>query len=584
MSRRAEHRRNGREAQRRCLTVSDVFCINRMRHLPTDHPSRGLRKHKNKPLRPRMAFPIYSEAAQAWRYLRVIRASTAAQKAARWLDKHPGPQARCTPEVILLAMFLAAEITGRYMRSDLCAVINGLDATTQYHLGLCDNKAFKPVTYSEVEDQVLRLERAPFGLLFPGPEQHTNEGDADDDSDDDALSAAKVGLIRFNTGVLLATVPKRARAKIAAGAVDATAFPTCGRVRDYHAQTEVDQAIRDAIERGDPDPVPEGVILGADGKLQRCKHDPAARTSHRTASSETNHKSGFFTGYFAKLLTASQDYHYSHNNFHLRYDIGPYVLGLCCDPATDNNAPIARELCLALKEALPAFRTVTADREFTPRISFVQWMHANGIATIMDYQRPQTEKLAKVTVGQRGEVLYQSCGDFFPLALPEEVQDPARPQQTDRRRDTQLVRRPRHLALCPQRPTRRERHHPIHLPPMRWPRQIRSQNPNGQVPPRQPPRSVIRPTLHPKMVLQRIDQHPSRGPQPMAARAVGHPSTPRTLRKKPQPHREHQRHHQRRRRRQQENVPSTGTPRTQHGRPRARSRQQRQIRRRRPPR
>ena len=419
MSRRAEHRRNGREAQRRCLTVSDVFCINRMRHLPTDHPSRGLRKHKNKPLRPRMAFPIYSEAAQAWRYLRVIRASTAAQKASRWLDKHPGPQARCTPEVILLAMFLAAEITGRYMRSDLCAVINGLDATTQHHLGLCDNKTFKPVSYSEVEDQVLRLERAPFGLLFPGPEQHTNEDDADDDADDDALSASKVGLIRFNTGVLLASVPKRARAKIAAGAVDATAFPTCGRVRDYHAQTEVDQAIRDAIERGDPDPVPEGVILGADGKLQRCKHDPAARTSHRTASSETNHKSGFFTGYFAKLLTASQDYHYSHNNFHLRYDIGPYVLGLCCDPATDNNAPIARELCLALKEALPAFRTVTADREFTPRISFVQWMHANGIATIMDYQRPQTEKLAKVTVGQRGEVLYQSCGDFFPLALPK---------------------------------------------------------------------------------------------------------------------------------------------------------------------
>ena len=422
---RAAQRRAERESQRRCLTVSDVFQINRMRHLPTDHPSRGLRKHKNKPRRPRMAFPIYSEAAQAWRYVRVIRASTEARKVCAWLRSHPGLQARCTPEVILLAMFLAAEIKGRYLRSDLCAVINGLDATILYHLGLCDNKTFKPVTYSEIEDQVLRLERAPFGLLFPGPEPHTH-----DDAADDAVSAATVGLIRFNMGVLLASVPKRALAKIAAASLDATAFPIGARVHDYRVQTEVDQAIRDAIERGDPDPVPEGVILGADGKLQRCKHDPAARTSHRTASSETNHKSGFFTGYFATLLTASQDYHYSHNNLHLRYDIAPYVLGLSCDPATDNLAPIARELGLALKGAHPAFRTVTADRGFTPRPSFVQWMHANGIATIMDYPWPQTRKLNKVTVGQRGEVLYQSCGDFFPLALPQKYKTLPDPSKT----------------------------------------------------------------------------------------------------------------------------------------------------------
>ena len=153
MSLRAEHRRNGREGDRRCLTVSDAFRINWMRRLPTDHPSRGLRKRKNRPWRPRMAFPIYSEPAQAWRYLRVVRASTSAQEVSKWLNTHPGPRARCTPEVILLAMFLAAEIRGRYLRSDLCAVINGLDATILYHLGLCDNKTFEPVAYSEVEEQ-----------------------------------------------------------------------------------------------------------------------------------------------------------------------------------------------------------------------------------------------------------------------------------------------------------------------------------------------------------------------------------------------------------------------------------------------
>ena len=420
MSLRAEHRRNGREAERRCLTVSDVFRINRLRRLPKDHPSRGRRKRKNRPYRPRMAFPVYSEPDQAWRYLRVIRASGAAKKVSRWLNHHPGPKARCTTEVILLGMFLAAEIKGRYLRSDLCAVINGLDATILHHLGLCDNKTFKPIAHTEVEEQVLLLERAPFGHLFCGPGPRTRDGadrGADGDADD-AVSEAAIGLIRFNMGVLLASIPKRALAKVAAATLDATAFPTCARVCDYRVQKEVNQAIRYAIERGDPEPVPKGVILGPDGKLQRCKSDPTARTSKRTASSETNFRPDYFTGYFVKFLTASRDYYLSHDNFRLRYDIAPYVLGLSCDPASDNNAPIARELCLALKGGHPAFKTVTADREFTPRRSFVQWMHANGIATIMDYPRPQTKKRHRVTVGQRNETLYQSCGDFFPWRCP----------------------------------------------------------------------------------------------------------------------------------------------------------------------
>ena len=96
--RRAELRRAEREAQRRCLTVSDAYRINEMRQLPTDHPSRGMRKHKNKPRRPRMTYPILTSPKQAWRYLRVIRASAEAQKVCRCTcAQHPGPQARLWP-------------------------------------------------------------------------------------------------------------------------------------------------------------------------------------------------------------------------------------------------------------------------------------------------------------------------------------------------------------------------------------------------------------------------------------------------------------------------------------------------------
>ena len=420
--RRAELRRAEREAQRRCLTVSDAYLINEMRRLSTDHPSRGMRKHKNKPLRPRMAYPIFTQPAQAWRYLRVIRACPEAQKVCRHLRQHPGPQARCGPEVILLAMFLAAEIKGRYLRSDLSKIINGLDATILFHLGLCDNKTFKRVTYTDVEEQVLRLERTPFSRLLT---EQTDDDPGDDDPDGEPkVSAAAIGLMRFNMGLLLASIPKRALAKIAAASLDATAFPTYARVHDFRVQKEVDKAIRDAIERGDPDPVPDGVILGADRKLQRCKHDPAARGGRRSASSETNHVSVFFTGYFATILTACRDYSHNKNGFHLKYDIVPYVLALSCDPASDDCAPIARELCRALKGAHPSFRTFTGDREFTPRPALVKWAHANGIDTIMDYPRPLTEKITKVTVGQRGEVLYQICGNFFPLCIPEKFKNP----------------------------------------------------------------------------------------------------------------------------------------------------------------
>lgn len=439
MSRRAEHRRNGRESARRCLTVSDAHLINEMRRLPTDHPSRGMRKHKNKPRRPRMAFPIFTSPEQAWRYVRVIRASPAAQKVIRHLRQHPGPQPRCGPEVILLAIFLAAEIKGRYLRSDLCRIINGLDATILYHLGLCDNKTFKPVAYTDVEVQVLRLERTPFGRLLtdqrphehddsPAGEHNDEEPDREHDEDDPdseyKVSADAIGRMRFNMGLLLASIPKRARAKIVSASLDATAFPTYARVHDYGVQAEVDRAIRDAIKRGDPDPVPYGVIIGADGKLQRCKYDPAARTARRSASSETDHKARYFTGYFVTMLTACRNYSYNYKSFQLNYDISPYVLALSCDPASDDLAPVARELCRVLKGDLPAFRTVTADREFSPRHILVEWLHTNGIDFIMDYAWPLTKKIKSVTVGHREELLYQFCGDFFPRCIPEKFKNP----------------------------------------------------------------------------------------------------------------------------------------------------------------
>ena len=63
---------------------------------------------------------------------------------------------------------------------------------------------------------------------------------------------------------------------------------------------------------------------------------------------------------------------------------------------------------------------MTADREFTEkRESFVKPLHDQDIAVIMDYKRPFVEKFDVVTL-PNGELVYETCGDHFPLWMPQE--------------------------------------------------------------------------------------------------------------------------------------------------------------------
>ena len=198
---RQHYRRQARLAARKCLTVSEAWNINAQQRLPSDHPSLGLRKRAGKPFRPRMAEPLGSKPEQAWRYLRVIGRSPEAQALCKWLDDHPGPKSRCSGKVLLLGMCLAAEIVGHCRRSDVCSAINGLPATILFYLGLCDTTTFHPISYSVVDRQLLRLERAPFGEIMAatlGQKATLKTG-----------PGADPGLVWLNQGMLLASVPQK---------------------------------------------------------------------------------------------------------------------------------------------------------------------------------------------------------------------------------------------------------------------------------------------------------------------------------------------------------------------------------------
>ena len=104
--------------------------------------------------------------------------------------------------------------------------------------------------------------------------------------------------------------------------------------------------------------------------------------------------------------------------------LGPYVLSFSLDPATDNRAPVGRDLVLSLRDALPALAVSVADREFTVRHDFVLPVNEADIDIVMDYPAPFTRRPKMVRVGRRGETLYFHCGDFFSLWTPTEFLRP----------------------------------------------------------------------------------------------------------------------------------------------------------------
>lgn len=432
-------RRLKREADRRCFTVSDAHVINEQRRLPDQHPSLGWRKRKNKPRRPRLRFPAITQREQAWPILRAIRRSDAAQKVCDWLDAHPGPDARCSGEALLLGMCLAAAKWGRYLRSDVCSIINGLDATILWELGLCDQTTFTPVTYAGVGSQMLRLEGCPFTELMPAALRAELEGASDVD-DDTKPRGADLGMVWFTTDLLLASIPKKVLALITAISLDATAFPTYARVHNFTPQKEIDQEVREALERGEP--VPDGISLTPDGKLVRCPHDPEATTSKRGASLATGHVGRKFTGCMSVLLSPCRDYIARKGVVELGYDPSPYVIGASVDPAGRDRGPITRDAVLVLKALLPTLRLVVGDREFSEaRKKLVRPLHERGIAFIRDYKLADLKKVDNPPVGRRKEPLLQICGDFYPMWLPAEFQGAAPSGLSDEARQAWYDRR-----------------------------------------------------------------------------------------------------------------------------------------------
>ena len=86
------------------------------------------------------------------------------QEFKRWkkqLSDHPGPVTRLAHEVLMLAMFFAADEKGRVHRTTVCEVINGMETRIWLLFGMCTNKDREPISFNVVWQQFRRLEKLP---------------------------------------------------------------------------------------------------------------------------------------------------------------------------------------------------------------------------------------------------------------------------------------------------------------------------------------------------------------------------------------------------------------------------------------
>ena len=358
--------------------------------LPKDHPSYGSR------------YPKKTDIRLARRILKVLESSSLLPELNRRLRNHPGRQSRLSIKVLLLCVILAAEETDRYLRADICSIMNGLDHRLGVQLGLWTLDSREPISYIVVVKQLLRLEVA---LLETW---HTSNGEVR-------------SLDWFAHLILSNTIHPEVRELITAVSLDWTPILAWAVTRDFRVEAEV---------RAEQEPDDSGEIgtLDHGGRLIRSADDHA-RGGWATATNST--PAGSFNGYYGHLVTPVRSAIWSGNPAMIFLGELPPMFNpyLKATPANTDTALTGRNAILATLKLFPGLKEVIADRGYTAhREGFVRPLHRLGINIVMDYTEDQKKTMELVEVGPEGkeQTLRLHCGTFFPEWLSAKWHVPPR--------------------------------------------------------------------------------------------------------------------------------------------------------------
>ena len=359
--------------------------------LPDDFPNETTRNPQNRAPQ----YPKTSDIRLVRRIVRMLESTTVVQEVNRFLRGHPGQQSRISTKALLLGMVLAAYETGRYLRSDICSILNGLDYRLGVELGLWTWDTREPVTYTMTQKQIKRLETGIFEACWSSNGQPRS-------------------LDWFMDTFLSDTIPAYARKAIIAVSLDWTPIPTWAVTRDYRVEAEIrkEQEPEDTGEIGSLD-LRDRAIRSADGD---------ARSGHRTATNKT--PAGGFNGYYGHIIIPARGSTWNGNPKNLT--LGPlppkYVPHGRAIPANNDNALNGLHAALVALENFPNLEEIIADKGYTIYgKDFVRPLHQMGINVVMDYKDAHQKTIKTVTIGPKDneQILLLHCGTFLVEWTPE---------------------------------------------------------------------------------------------------------------------------------------------------------------------
>ena len=368
MSRRHELHRAAREDPFKPLTATEIVRLNAQRTLPPGHPSST------------KDYPIQAPLDMSLHAIDVLERSGVLPYLERRLRGHPGKKSEMPLLALLVVMVLAAMLGPSYRRTDLCAVLHGLEAQVAYKLGLCSRVARKLFSYNLIDKQCLRLERA---LI---------EGWVDEDGtvcDEDW----------FVHCLLKANISEDMAEQITAIAIDSTFLVAWATPGAY------------SPDKGSTD--------------EPCSADRHASWGHRSATSKR--KAGMRLGFDLHITVGVRpcDWKGRTDSANLGEPVPIMPLHMKLVPADPNVAPIALPCIEWTRRLAPNVEEVLADRMYTMKNeSYNRRLHAEALRVVMDQTVIDVQRVRNLELGRNKHELIEHCGTFFPVSLDEELYRP----------------------------------------------------------------------------------------------------------------------------------------------------------------
>lgn len=335
------------------------------------------------------------------------------------LHAHGGQISRLPVKAVLLGMVLAVYAKQTYQRTDVLAVLCGLDAYQAHRLGLCDPvEGFVQFSYEMLQTQIKRIEDAlDEGWEVPADERSEER--------------TQRNLQWFADVAVAHSIPEEHKAAIKSAALDSTAVQTWARLIDGRKEKDAQADLK----ANPPPPTPPGEppAIGTNGPHRRIRRTKCVDALFAYTSD------GMIPGFDAHFVTSVRDvtWYGDPRLVQLGEKVIPYILGVCVMPGMVNYAQSGlNALEMALRIA-PNLNEVINDIGYSQQPRFLTGARKLGLSPVFDYKKKTANKVYSLQIGPEGheESVLMNRGMLMPSWAPENLLTPPKPLKGKARRE-----------------------------------------------------------------------------------------------------------------------------------------------------